>query len=248
MARRANERVRKTHREKRAAARVVTQVERPVTLEEVLVSFQKSLARASQSAEQASRADPGFALGQSQLYTVSNLKISLNVGVRPATSQALGSDRDADRMVLDFNEEDPDKLSTIDFEVRADPLELETGTRLLIADGDPLGEKRPDTVVRLTALKTLDTGQTLPDKNLKVSLRIVGELGDAANPIDLTTGADGTLSITIDPDENTVMGLGIKEKITDLDLSREHGFYVFATAEGYEPTETLAFSITESDS
>lgn len=235
------------HRTNRGASRVVTQVERPVTLEEVLVSFQKSLARASQAAEQASRADPGFALGKAQLYTVSGLKISLNVGLQPAAAQPLSNNnsKDADRVVLDFNESDPNKLSTIDFEVKADPLELVSATRLMIADGDPLGEQKPNVVIRLTALNTLDSGQTLPDSNLNVSLRIIGEVGGAADPIDMTTGPDGTLSVTIDPDDNQILGLGIQEEIQRLDLSREHMFYVFATANGYEPTDTLAFTITE---
>lgn len=119
-----------------------------VTLEEVLVGFQKSLARATRASFETARADYEVGLGQRALYVVDGIGVNLAAGL------SAGRD-DAGRVQaisLDLGETDPQRSSRLEFRVQARPIEAIDGEQLVLADLDPLGLQRPRHVLRLTLI------------------------------------------------------------------------------------------------
>jgi len=101
-----------------------------VPLEEVLVAFKKSLARATLASEQASKYDVQFLLGNRTLYNVGSLNLNLNVGIDIDNQKGIKNDR----ILLDFSQEiTPDKRSNIQFRVDSLPLEPIKGPKIVLA-------------------------------------------------------------------------------------------------------------------
>lgn len=119
-----------------------------VTLEELLVGFQKSLARATRASFETARADYEVGLGQRSLYVIDGIGITLAAG--------LGAGRDdagrVQAISLDLGETDPQRVSQLEFRVQARPIDAIDGEQLVLADLDPLGLQRPRHAMRLTLI------------------------------------------------------------------------------------------------
>lgn len=121
--------------------RVVNDAEHGTTLEEVLIAFQKTLARVRQSAEQYEAKEGEFRLGRKALFSVNELELDLNVGLAVARK----GDKEPDRIHVNF-EADPSVRSTIRCRVVTEPVELVMGAVLRLVklreETELLGKKR----------------------------------------------------------------------------------------------------------
>ena len=133
----------------RATSRVLRPVlEEGVPLEDVLVAFEKSLARATRHSVETSRAEVGFGLGERAVYVVDALNLQLKVGLRAAQ----GPEGKMSHILVDFGDRQPDAQSTVDFRVQARPLEAFKGSQLILANMDSLGHLQPQYRLRGTLL------------------------------------------------------------------------------------------------
>jgi hypothetical protein len=115
------------------------------TLEEVLVGFQKSIARATLAAYNVSKADPEFSRGSRTLYVTEAIDVDLRVGL----DLIAGRPRAApDKIVVDF-QAPADVRSSLRFRVGAKPLEHGKGPDLVLTCTDPLGSKSSISQYRL---------------------------------------------------------------------------------------------------
>jgi hypothetical protein len=252
-------RLRKSARKKAPAApRVIRAApEGAVTLEEVLVAFQKSLARATRSSFEASRADAGFALGERTLYAIDGLNISLKAGC----AAALGPDGKPSHVVLDFAQS-PDAAgsATIDFRVQARPLEPIRGSQLILADLDPLGLARPayrmrgtllvqpEAPVRERRLARSASGEEapepppgpppIPERALQptafreVQVRIVGGDTRRVDLVTVRTNAIGQFDFEVDARTNRFLSGDSAGTLANVDLATsDDDFFVFAMCE-----------------
>ncbi|HAS47050.1 MAG TPA: hypothetical protein DCS93_41585 [Microscillaceae bacterium] len=109
-----------------------------VPLEEVLVAFKKSLARATLASEQASKYDVQFLLGNRTLYNVGSLNLNLSVGIDIDNQKGIKNDR----ILLDFSQEiNSDKRSNIQFRVDSLPLEPIKGPKVVLARRNKVNTK-----------------------------------------------------------------------------------------------------------
>jgi hypothetical protein len=125
-----------------------------VALEDVLVGFQRSLARATRSSLETSRADWQVGLGQRSLYIVDSIGVTLQAGV----IAALDADGQVQSLSLDLGQVEGSGASTLEFRVQARPIEAIAGEQLTLADLDPLGHARPRHRMRFTLIGRHDGG------------------------------------------------------------------------------------------
>jgi hypothetical protein len=125
-----------------------------VALEDVLVGFQRSLARATRSSLETSRADWQVGLGQRSLYVVDSIGVTLQAGV----IAALDPDGQVQSLSLDLGQTEGPGASTLEFRVQARPIEAIAGEQLTLADVDPLGHARPRHRMRFTLIGRHDGG------------------------------------------------------------------------------------------
>lgn len=125
-----------------------------VALEDVLVGFQRSLARATRSSLETSRADWQVGLGQRSLYIVDSIGVTLQAGV----IAALDADGQVQSLSLDLGQTEGAGASTLEFRVQARPIEAIAGEQLTLADTDPLGHARPRHRMRFTLIGRHDGG------------------------------------------------------------------------------------------
>jgi hypothetical protein len=115
------------------------------TLEEILVGFQKSLARATLAAYNTSKADPEFTRGTRTLYITEALDVDLKAGLSIASAR---SGKQPDRITIDFDAP-PDFRSSLRFRVGTKPLEHIKGPELILASLDPVGSSTSTAHFRL---------------------------------------------------------------------------------------------------
>jgi hypothetical protein len=130
------------------AARALLPSSAAVTLEELLVGFQKSLARATRASFETARADYEVGLGQRALYVVDGIGVNLAAGI----SAGRDGRGQVQAITLDLGEADPERASRLEFRVQARPIEAIDGEQLVLADLDPLGLQRPRHALRLTLI------------------------------------------------------------------------------------------------
>jgi hypothetical protein len=90
------------------------------TLEDVIVAFQKSLARARNNAQIVSRRDRAVAQGEQPLFVVDAVDVNLRVGLEMVAPEA----DEPDRILVDFSAPG-EARSTIGFRVVIRPLAAE---------------------------------------------------------------------------------------------------------------------------
>lgn len=128
----------------------------PMTLEEVLVGFQRSLARATRASLEAARADWEVGFGQRSLYVIDGVGVRLQAGIQAATDPS----GVVQAVMLDLGQSSNPEASTIEFRVQARPIEAIAEEQLVLADLDALGLKRPRHPMRLTLIgRSAGSGQ-----------------------------------------------------------------------------------------
>jgi hypothetical protein len=144
---------------------------RPPTLEEVLVGFQKSLARATLAAYNVSKSDPDFSRGSRALYVTEGIEVDLRAGLGIASGRP---GKQPDRITVDFGAP-AETRSSIRFRVGTKPLEYIKGPELVLASLDPVGESTASAHYRLY-LVDVDRN---PIKQHPVTLRLAPRDVDA---------------------------------------------------------------------
>lgn len=228
----------------RPTRRVVERVGRPVTLEEVLVAFQKSLARSSRSSLEAAQAESAFGTGDRSLYTVDTLSITLNAGFRPATSTGA-----PDRIEVDFDAP-ADQRSELQFVVEAKPLELTATARLTLANGDALGAFLPVLKVRgaLIGPPSKEAEQAVPLEGREVTLHFQSEEASGEAQLNVHTNHLGQFAVDIDPSNNRLESAGRVGSLAGLDLRQVDSFFVFASCrEPLTTSKPVQFAIQRGD-
>jgi hypothetical protein len=124
---------RKDVRKSAPARQIVSTQDWTVTLDEVLVAFQKTLSRARRSAQDYANREVAFATGRKTLYTIDRLDVELNAAFRLATA-----DRHAPDLVHVNFEADPKERSVVRFAVSPLPFEPVADCALRLSDLDTL--------------------------------------------------------------------------------------------------------------
>ena len=219
------------------APRVLRETEQPVTLEEMLTAFQKSLGRANRSSLEASRGESEFLLGIRALYVIEGLNVTLRVGVRAGS---LEGSKDK-RVIVNFDAPEKER-SEIQFRVQSRPLEATRANELLLADGDPLGNERPRFQLIATLIGFPPTGEADPKpdtsappprplKDRAVHFRIVGGNSGTIDSVALRTNELGQANLTVDAAHNRVESSGFRGNLKNVDLIHENeDFFVFVTS------------------
>lgn len=246
-----------------AASRTITPVpEGVVTLEEMLVAFQKSLARATRASFEASRAEPGFGLGEQSLYVIDGLDISLNAGC----AAAFGPNGKPSHVVLDFDRPaEAGGTARFDFRVQARPLEPLQGAQIILADLDPLGHALPEFRLRGTLMlhppdqttRSLDgmseaVARKLralrPQADRRVDIHIVGGDTRKVDLVSIETNAVGQFEFSIDAERNRFVSGDRSSALAQVRLTGEDDdFFVFATFESDEIDTPLVSNIMRFD-
>lgn len=235
------------------AARTLRPSEGTVTLEEVLVGFQRSLARATRSSLETSRADWQVGLGQRALYVVDGIGVTLQAGV----VMALDAAGHVQAVSLDLGAGGGPGQATLEFRVSSRPIEAISGEQLVLADLDPLGQRRPRYTMRVTLIGALAPGEPavqalreVPVRNLesnlvepvpprapswvplpgrKLHLYVVGSDTGRAEAFSLSTNSIGQLDIEIDALANRITSGELSATFAELDLTgRDDEFFVWA--------------------
>jgi len=120
-----------------------------VTLEEVLVNFQRSLARATRSSLETARSDLQVGLGQRALYVIDGIDVKLQAGVVMARDAA-GSIQ-AVSVDLGADPAGPGQAE-LSFRIGSRPIEPIASEQIVLADLDPLGLQRPSHRMRITLI------------------------------------------------------------------------------------------------
>lgn len=146
-----------------------------VTLEEMLVNFQRSLARATRSSLETARADLQVGMGQRALYVIDGIDVKLQAGMVMARDaagciQAVSVDLGADPS-------GPGQAE-LKFRIVSRPIDPIAGEQIVLADLDPLGLQRPCHRVRVTLIGmrlTSDDAVKAPEEpDPQVLERVVG--------------------------------------------------------------------------
>jgi hypothetical protein len=235
--------------------RVLRETEQPVTLEEMLTAFQKSLGRANRSSLEASRGESEFLLGIRALYVIDGLNVTLRVGVRAASFEG-SKDK---RVIVDFDAPENER-SEVQFRVQSKPLEATKANELLLADGDPLGNDRPrfQLIATLIGVPPADSRpKSKPDtpspslqplKDQDVHFKIVGGDSGTMDVVTLRTNELGQAKLTVDAAQNKVESSGYRGNLKNVDLIHENDdFFVFVTSDDPSLASTvLLFNIDRS--
>lgn len=145
------------HEKSAPSRRLLTHEQDSVTLEEVLVNFQRSLARVTRSSLETARADLQVGMGQRALYVIDGIDVKLQAGVVMARDAA-GSIQ-AVSVDLRADPTGPGQAE-LKFRIASRPIDPIAAEQIVLADLDPLGLQRPSHRVRVTLI-----GQRLLSEN-----------------------------------------------------------------------------------
>jgi len=196
-------RPRKKHKPRAKIAQAETRGgnDNPATLDEVMIAFQKSLARATQSAQDYADGETGFQTGQKVLYTVEGLDVELNVGLTPATTDG----QDPDHVAVRFDAPD-DSRSSLRFRVKPQPVDAgpEAPQAIRLVRGEP--DDNGSLPIAALFVGQDDAGQPTPlaKQSLQIFITVNNKLHGPFSAKTLTaTQANpdraGTLPILIQP-------------------------------------------------
>lgn len=239
-------------------ARQLLPAEGLITLEELLIGFQRSLARATRSSLETARADPQVGLGQRSLYVVDGIAVSLPAGL----VMSLDSGGAVQAVSLDLGAA-PEQAATLEFRVQARPIEAIEGEQLLLADLDPLGLQRPRYRMRLTLIGAQRANEPglapqragsseapawAPLPQREITIYVIGGDTAASESFRLTTNAAGQVDVTIDALANRIESGDRSQGFERLDLvRRDDDFFVHAVHQDSSgrslASNVLAFSV-----
>lgn len=176
----------------------------PTTLEEFLVSCQKSLARSMFSAQQLAKSDSEFAQGERPVYVIDEVEFDLNAGVH-VEEDVVGTL--SERVLLDFDAPG-ERRSRLRFTVGTRPMEILLGAKLELANLDPLGKELPDARLRVWLVD--DRGAPVSGHTVKIHFARAGERR-SKSPIEVKTDSAGRIDFTVRLEKNEVKVVGIRK-------------------------------------
>jgi hypothetical protein len=222
-----------------------------ITLEELLVGFQRSLSRATRSSIEAARADLQIGMGQRSLYVIDSIGVTVN----PKLLAARDKHGSVQAIAVDLSSPSVSgEVATLQFQVQSRPIESINSEQLIAADLDPLGLKSPCYHLRITLIgdsaqndsanakavagakgtDSPDTGKQARDtrtteppvvlaplRGKDVVLHIVGSDSLRQEKFTLTTNEIGQFDIVIDALNNRLSTGDHSETFQNLDL---HGY------------------------
>lgn len=200
-----------------------------VPLELFLTACQKSLARSVRTAQQSGKADNEFALGQRPIYMIDGIDMDISAGVLVSTPR---EEAGGERVLLDF-QAPPDTRSRIRFRVQSTPVELLKGTKLELANLDPLGASAP--VARMRVWLVDARGRPIPNATINLHFARAGEK-EPKHVIQAVTDAAGRVDFFVEPmtDEVKIVGDRERKKVFLRSSGRrvnEDEYFVWATAD-----------------
>jgi len=200
-----------------------------VSLELFLTACQKSLARSVRTAQQSSKADNEFALGQRPIYMIDGIDMDVSAGVQVAAPR---KDTGGEHVVLDF-QAPAETRSRIRFRVQSTPAELLKGAKLELANLDPLGQSAP--VARMRTWIVDDRGRPVSGAAVELHFARAGDK-EPKHVISVTTDSSGRVDFFIEPMTNEVKVVGDRshKKVFLRGSGRginDDEFFVWATAE-----------------
>lgn len=223
-------------------ARVMAPAEQLLSLEEVMVGFQKSLARATRASLETSRAESDIGLGDRALYVVD----AVNVSLKAIMVAGVNEHGRISAIGVDLATQEPALQSTLEFRVQAKPIEAISQPELILADLDPLGLRLPRHCLRGTLIarsaETAGNERSLrPQPGKRVTLTMIGGDTRESETLTLTTNPVGQFEIELDASSNTVSYGDRQGKLERIRLTeRDDDFFVFATHESDEGTRLIS--------
>ena len=196
----------------------------PTTLEDFLVSCQKSLARSVFSAQQLAKSDSEFAQGERPVYMVDEVEFDLNAGVH-ISPEADGVP--TERVLLDFDAPG-EQRSRLRFTVGARPVEILLGAKLELANLDPLGKELPDSRLRVWLVD--DRGAPVSKHPVRIHFARAGERS-SKRPIEVKTDSAGRIDFTIRLEQNDVKVVGIRKAFEVYLRGSIDQYFVWATTD-----------------
>ncbi|MBL8350357.1 MAG: hypothetical protein JNL87_08565 [Burkholderiaceae bacterium] len=225
------------------SARTLVPSSGTVTLEEVLVGFQRSLARATRNSLETARADWQVGLGQRSLYVVDSIGVTLQTGVIAAVDAA----GQVQSLSLDLGQTPAQGAATLQFSVQSRPIEALSGEQLVLADADPLGHRRPKHALRFTLIGDRHRAgpadaprapSWMPLDGRKIAVTLIGGDTGQTETLELVTNPVGQVDLEIDAATNRVTGPRLDRTLQTLDLiERDDDFFVYASWDSELPVE-----------
>lgn len=194
-----------------------------VSLEDVMVACQKSLARTQRSAIQAARAAPDLSLADRPTYVIEDLELDLSAGL----FVSLKDDQEPNQVLLDFDAPS-DVRSRLRFRVESRPREYTDDLRLRLANLDALGRRRPAMELRLWLHGELDDDGNMHEPETGVPVEIlfapVGIPGQPVQTVTQRTDYLGRIEIRVDHQG----AVTLNDEPTDTVLPMAQAIYVWA--------------------
>lgn len=206
----------------------------PVSLDEFLISCQKSLARTARSAEQAGKSASEFATGQQALYVIDGLEFDLSAAVLvPDPSESSPQNR----VMLDFAAPS-EQRSRVKFRIETRPMEMVRGARLQIArlseSADP-GER-----IRFRVWLVDDDGSPVPDYPVRLYFARSGsKQRNLREPITARTDIVGRIDFYVDTESQNVKIVGVRERHRVYLKGDAREYFLWAFADRADDWETV---------
>jgi len=167
-----------------------------VRLEEVLVAFQKALARTAQQTANEKEMDARFLAAERVLFGVDTLEVDLNVGM------AVTDDPDDGFVVgLDFAV-DPERRSKVKFTVDPTPLEPISTTTIALV---PLTPTRDVGTVSFLGTVVGANGKPIPGANVSVYAQRSGVRGRRSRGLEVATDGGGRIRFDVDFGQQAIL-------------------------------------------
>lgn len=159
------------------------------TLDEVLVAFQKTMARVGKRMRAALYSDTELLRASRSLYAIDGMNVTLHLRTEPATDAA-----SRDKVRVAFADSPGDANLTVDFRVESRPVQELTEARLILAS---YGARFDDPATHDLVVVALEqSGAPIADAAVKVHVTAIGET-DSTLVLDATTDATGRLWVEV---------------------------------------------------
>lgn len=192
-----------------------------VSLQEVLVRTQQSLARAVESAQEAVKSETSFSIGDRPMYVIEGIDLELSAGINPGGERSLQLDFDAPG----------DQRSRLKFRVVRKPMEVAQGEQLIVSNLDPLGTDRSHIRLRILYFKYQDGSEEVrSDAPIRLCFAESGDV-KARHCIELKTDRLGRAEVHVDLIRQKLQVVAAGSDRQDLELEFLGECYIWAEAD-----------------
>lgn len=191
------------------------------SLEELILSLQKSVAKASEITSAVSKYDTGFLLGDRTIYNIKELDFELKAKLDD------GSESESIKVDLNANPED---CSVIRFKIQPQVFEKLEGPQIIVSKYRSLSSDKNRNIVKgmVWVINEFDIPE--PNYPFKVFLAPGGLKARRKSFSNLNTDISGKLKFTINTSEKTIQFQGQKAAQT-FSFSKELDWYMWASIE-----------------